>query len=292
MLCCIDSPFSDPESDYHQQVSTNETRSYPGQRRNVLEASGGGQSENDPLLQSSQNQNNTNEDLISVTVPAGVSPGQVIHVRRPDGSGSLIEARVPAGMVVGSTFYVRAPPKENGLSNIVVAMNPPQSSDHSSPVGDFPAFLNSPQGHEGHNRDSPTSKSRTSLSSPISQNDGRYDVDRYLPTRHERKDTAPSPKMNVEPQAPDGQKLILVKAPPQALPGSTMYVQIPDEPGRRLTAQVPPNAQEYFYVAYTPLESSTSLGTNGNYRQQQKRKGDTVAGGLATGLVATMAFYS
>jgi hypothetical protein len=58
----------------------------------------------------------------------------------------------------------------------------------------------------------------------------------------------------------NGQKLILVRVPPNTAPGTTLHVEVPDEPGRILAAVVPPNASE-FQVAYQPR---TSANANAN----------------------------
>jgi hypothetical protein len=63
-----------------------------------------------------------------------------------------------------------------------------------------------------------------------------------------------------------GEKLLLVRVPPGVLPGSTLHVNIPDEPGRVIAATVPPNVSE-FYVSYQPhnaLQSGQPRNTNGH----------------------------
>lgn len=53
------------------------------------------------------------------------------------------------------------------------------------------------------------------------------------------------------PQPPSGQKLLLVRVPPGTQPGTAIHVAIPDEPGRVISATVPPNVSE-FHVSYVP----------------------------------------
>jgi hypothetical protein len=57
--------------------------------------------------------------------------------------------------------------------------------------------------------------------------------------------------VDTNPQPPPGQKLLLVRVPPGTLPGAVIHVAIPNEPGRVISATVPPNVSE-FHVSYTP----------------------------------------
>jgi hypothetical protein len=51
-----------------------------------------------------------------------------------------------------------------------------------------------------------------------------------------------------------------VRVPPGVAPGSTINIQVPDEPGRVLSAQVPPNASE-FNLAYYPSNAAAAIPT-------------------------------
>lgn len=55
-----------------------------------------------------------------------------------------------------------------------------------------------------------------------------------------------------------GQKLILVRVPPGTASGATLHVEVPDEPGRILAAQVPPHVSE-FQVAYVPRNNNNAI---------------------------------
>lgn len=57
--------------------------------------------------------------------------------------------------------------------------------------------------------------------------------------------------VDAAPQPPVEQKRLLVRVPPGTPPGTRMHVTIPDEPGRVISATVPPNVTE-FQVAYVP----------------------------------------
>jgi len=54
-----------------------------------------------------------------------------------------------------------------------------------------------------------------------------------------------------------GQKLLLVTVPPGMSPGNSIHVFIPDEPGRIISATVPPNVSE-FYLEYIPNDSNAT----------------------------------
>merc|ERR1719506_348872 len=49
------------------------------------------------------------QSAINVQVPAGVSPGQALHVQTPD--GQMLQVVVPAGMTAGATFQVSYQPR-------------------------------------------------------------------------------------------------------------------------------------------------------------------------------------
>lgn len=85
----------------------------------------------------------------------------------------------------------------------------------------------------------------------------------YTPSQ--RAAATPASPVTVTP-SPQTQKLLLVRVPPGTAPGTTLHVSIPDEPGRLVAAQVPPNVSE-FQVAYTP---SVNGGGNGNTRGRQQ----------------------
>lgn len=57
------------------------------------------------------------------------------------------------------------------------------------------------------------------------------------------------------------EKLLSVRVPPGTLPGTTLHISVPNEPGRILAAQVPPGNVRKFHVSYIPREPSTFAGS-------------------------------
>lgn len=69
---------------------------------------------------------------------------------------------------------------------------------------------------------------------------------------------------------PPGQKLLLVRVPQGTMPGATLHVSVPDEPGRILAAQVPPGNVREFHVSYesrSPATGRTMLPPANAYTQ-------------------------
>lgn len=117
--------YQPSDSDYHQVDSNTAVAN-----AHFVTCQGGGNAlklEGKPH-RSDGNNNNTQQSnnggqpptYISVTLPIGVTSGDIIHVRAPDGRLNAIT--VPPGMGPGSTFTVEfsndtpAPPKEEELT--------------------------------------------------------------------------------------------------------------------------------------------------------------------------------
>lgn len=251
MICCLESPFNDAKSSYYSQVSTDE-KLLPGDEHNKKGGSssypGMRRTPHGPPAASSNM-----DGLISVTVPPGVLPGQEIHVQRPDGNG-LVEAVVPPGMKEGSVFYVKAPPS--------VGSNPRQTQK----VAPYePLVTHASASSEGDflNENTNLPPNNTSIGN------------------HPAPPTTTNSNMNA-PKAPPGQELVRVQVPLGMEPGTTILVSIPNEPGRHVQAQIPPNVSE-FLVAYEPNKKP----------KKQENSGDAVLpiiGGIATGVAAVMAY--
>jgi hypothetical protein len=109
--------------------------------------------------------------------------------------------------------------------------------------------------------------------------------------------------------SPPGQKLLLVRVPAGSTTGTTLHVQVPNEPGRVLQAQVPPGQVKEFHVSYQPRaqgdmqsqqqsqqQQSHPFNRNNNNNQRQNNNGGRgsavlpIVGGLATGAAAAMVY--
>lgn len=83
-----------------------------------------------------------------------------------------------------------------------------------------------------------------------------------------------------ESNSPPGQKLLLVRVPAGATTGNTLHVQVPNEPGRVLQAQVPPGQLKAFHVSYQPQQPNNNAGC--------VSAALPIVGGIATGTTATV----
>jgi hypothetical protein len=59
------------------------------------------------------------------------------------------------------------------------------------------------------------------------------------------------------------EKLLSVRVPSGTLPGTTLHISVPDEPGRILAAQVPPGSVNKFHVSYVPREQPAAPFSGG-----------------------------
>ena len=85
--------------------------------------------------------------FVSVTLPPGVSPGDTIHVKAPDGRLNAIT--VPPGFVTGDSFtveFVAAPPLKEEPAPFVAATTAPTAAPSLYNAGDdgFAAGFNNP----------------------------------------------------------------------------------------------------------------------------------------------------
>lgn len=69
------------------------------------------------------------------------------------------------------------------------------------------------------------------------------------------------PPLAPPPVAPhhqnNNERMLLVRVPPGTPSGTLLHVNVPDEPGRMITATVPPGNVTEFHVKYTPSSSSS-----------------------------------
>lgn len=78
----------------------------------------------------------------------------------------------------------------------------------------------------------------------------------YTP-RYEQQVPTPAHAEPVSRPQAGREKLLSVRVPPGTLPGTTLHVSVPDEPGRILAAKVPPGNVRKFHVSYIPSERTS-----------------------------------
>jgi len=105
LSCCCSAPASDPPATPHR---SRPTRIHPVPAKNG--------------------------DLVAVTVPPGMKPGQSLLVKHPSIHGLMIEASIPRGHRPGQQFYVKFPPGAGHYSSAggSEAVLPPSSTAFSS----------------------------------------------------------------------------------------------------------------------------------------------------------------
>jgi hypothetical protein len=160
----------------------------------------------------------------------------------PDGSGRLIEARVPQGLTAGSTFMVQPPSPSPPLPMAAATLLRPPNASHngqSMPVNEYStvAPLQAKRPFAMALDDTDSSSAQPANSAAINYSGNYY---------------GGSLSQSPPQSAPAGQKFLLVNIPPGMSAGSTLHVQVPNEPGRLLQAQVPSGNASSFHVAYTP----------------------------------------
>lgn len=282
MLCCLSLPWEDPKAaDEQQAVASNgfATSGYPGQRRSHNQ---------DPVPFTPIHDNNSlphfkpqdsDVEIVSVTVPAGISAGETIHVLHPDRSGRIIEAVVPSGVKPGAKFFVHAPlQKTPSMSALAPPMDSPISQSISNsgyeqysqsmiptPVPPPSSALLSPPMTAQPVLPPQNQHIFSEIPPPFSQALDRNPSTRYKASNPSTSSSRPSP-IHTSPPLPQGNnnysqtnismRLVKVKVPPGTKPFSTIHVQIPGE-NRLVAAQVPPDCTE-FHIQYDPTETPTS----------------------------------
>eukprot|EP00980_Cylindrotheca_fusiformis_P007093 scaffold1489_cov194-Cylindrotheca_fusiformis.AAC.3 len=198
-------------------------------------------------------------------LPSAMSPQKGNNSTQPSVDPCLISVTVPEGVLPGQEIHVRRP---DGSGSLIEAVVPPGMITGS--VFYVRAPLESVRSPNEFHGPPPME-----MQEPDSDRNNGFKTTSVL--------------SSATPQAPPGQKLLLVQVTPSMLPSSSIMVKIPDEPGRLVSAQVPPNVNE-FYVAYTPQEQQSKNQTTNPATDD---KGSTVlpiVGGLASGVAAVMAY--
>lgn len=116
MFCCVNNPYYLPVSTDEkaaQERCRSDGKEYPGNSRAV---STGSPPTDSVLLKTGGNALiavdrtvASSKDMVAVSVPWNVTPGQTIIVNAPGDSGRSVTATVPEGVFAGHTFMVRFP---------------------------------------------------------------------------------------------------------------------------------------------------------------------------------------
>lgn len=176
----------------------------------------------------------------------------------------MVKVVVPPGTVPGSTIHVQIP----GGNRLIAAQVPPNCTEFhvqydpleaSTPCSS--AILHSPPPRQPFQRIQPQAQAQRSYSPVISE----YEQ------QHAEK------------------KLLLVQVPRGTAPGSTLHVEVPDEPGRLLSVTVPPNVKE-FHVSYLPRPTSRPRNDDDDDDDDWGSSLLPIAGGLATGLAGALLY--
>jgi hypothetical protein len=236
LLPWADAHEASPEKQ-HSNTSASDWRAFPGCRKVVTPEAGapaghmlvktGGNA-----LQSVARVADTS-DLISVSVPEGVNPGDMIMVASPD--GKYMEATVPPGALPGTTFFIRRP----AAAPVVAGMDMPLKVNQTSANNPVPNVPQKPQ--------KLTQKPLKTL--PIARPipECRLPQKSVLPFAMALDNPPPKPDPSSNNQNKD---LILVRIPTGALPGSKLRVTTPD--GRLMEATVPQGNVTEFYMRVPP----------------------------------------
>jgi hypothetical protein len=208
-------------------VSRDILNSFPGNRRfipgtqgpppdMVLIKTGGN------ALQAVHRRDIEEKNMMAVSVPEGVRPGDEILVRTVDGSGRILSSIVPTGALPGHTFLIQMPPNQEPALAVGVLMEDCSTAGLSE-------TLEATQVVAGHD---------------VESNDLRL-----LDTTNEPFATAV--RSDVEPVAHlSGENLVLVMVPEGASKGDTILVPLSD--GRTIKATVPDANLTKFYLQVPP----------------------------------------
>ncbi|KAG7356067.1 hypothetical protein IV203_000753 [Nitzschia inconspicua] len=146
----------------------------------------------------------------------------------------LLKVTVPPGAEAGSTVHVQIP----GEHRYIVAQIPPDCTEFYV---------------QYEPRAEPTIPMPPPVLSQASSADSRRANSplKCFTTQAASKAAAPFPEQRQESSSVNS-RLLVVQVPPGVQPGATLQVQVPGEPGRVVSAQVPPGNVREFQVSYTP----------------------------------------
>jgi len=274
MLCCFENPAYYPVStdekastDRHHQPTN--WRKYPGNssrreisndeppKGTVLLKTGGN------ALTAVDKNAAMSKDMVAVSVPWNVHPGQHIVVCAPDGSGRCVTTTVPEGMTAGHTFMTKFDPQPD---------KPPIVAVTGVPVED-PTQIQAAK--------------KTDVSAGganVAGNIELAEMEKKLPVVVQGKDVRRTMKLQPddlllteEASTPatgydttektttgepnnkingDHRNLVLVKVPPGAEPGQRIRFALPDTNKTQVETVVPDGNVSNFYVAVPELHHS------------------------------------
>lgn len=187
----------------------------------------------------------------------------------------MVKVAVPPGYLPGSTIHVQVP----GENRLIAAQIPPNCRefhvqyDPKEPVSPGPSSsgMNSPAMYT-YQRNSNRSTRASGAYVP------------YSPA-------ATSDHTSSAPHFPNT-KLLSVKVPRGTPSGTALHVQVPGEPGRLLSARVPPGNVKEFHVSYVPRSRGGPVATSAA-RPRGERGSSAVlpiVGGVATGVAGAMMY--
>jgi hypothetical protein len=144
----------------------------------------------------------------------------------------LLKVIVPPHAKVGSTVHVQIP----GEDRFIAAQIPPNCTEFHVQYKPRPE---------------PTISVPSAIPPPTLSSDGRYSPLRHF-TSHTTSHAPPVAERRQDSSPRQTSKKLMVVVPPGVKPGKTLHVEVPGEPGRVLSAQVPPGNVREFYVSYVP----------------------------------------
>jgi len=252
MLCCNDpsphySPVNSGETGRAQQTKTDRSV-FPGMNRTVtsdmppqgsmLIKTGG------TALQAVSREEALQDNMVAVSVPENVKPGQEILVTAPDGSGRCMRATVPEGALPGHTFLVKFEP-EATTHPVVAVMGIPVEQD---------LLLNTEEELKKNEKESvgevsaaDLRQNATVVGTPVQETQQTMNEQAAI-------QNAQQPSVQAVPsnhQQQNDSRRILVKVPPGVFPGEKIRVKIPD--GRTIEETVPnEDGITQFYLQVPP----------------------------------------
>lgn len=229
----------------------------------LIKTGGNALREYNPTLDDDDDTTKThNNQVISVTVPPNVSPGQMIHVDvdNPAGSGQQqrVEVQIPAGLKAGDTFHVEYN-MPSASTNVSTGMN--ANANAGNDVG----LLSQPplsQRVVTTGEEKMTQKSQPAQQSTyIFAGEQQQLLPLAVPLLPPPAATIYLPPVPAPQPAASASKLVQVNVPPNTPPGTTIHVQIPGVgvQNRTVAAVVPPGNVTQFHVAYDDEDDDNAL---------------------------------